>query len=336
MPGTRGETPDRLGHGPWIAALQAVREDQHDGAARGAGKAGHGQESLQGVADARAAVPVGDEARGGAERLLAVPELQRPRHARQPRADGEHLDMAGCPDQSMSETKMRIRARLHGARHVDEEQNGASARLASQARQAKDLAVVADHLLHRPPQIEPGPTPGPEAPISAPLRQMLGQSALKAPQRSRTRLRARNGAGEGLGRRRGLASLVDLVGGRRLEAAAAVLLHPQLLRFGLGGLAGELDRAQKVRIEQRVELLAPFRRRRQRRMRGAADVVEAARAQHRDGRQEGRGLLGRHRQAVGAQERSESDEWLGGTRQNCTGHAAAPVMMASSRGAMCV
>ena len=72
MPGPRGETLDRVGHGLGIAALEAVGHDQHDRAARVAGKARDGEERLQGIADARAAVPVGDEAGGEAERLLAV------------------------------------------------------------------------------------------------------------------------------------------------------------------------------------------------------------------------------------------------------------------------
>ena len=83
---------------------------------------------------------------------------------------------------------------------------------------------------------------------------------------------------QGLGRRCGLAGLVDVVGGGRLEAAAAVLLHAQVVRIGLGRLAAQLDGAQEVGVEQRVELLAPLRRRRQGGMGGAADVVEAARA----------------------------------------------------------
>ena len=158
----------------------------------------------------------------------------------------------------------------------------------------------------------PGPRLARDAPVAAPLRQALGQSALKAAQRVGLVGGRETARGEGLGRRRGLARLVDVVGGRRLEAAAAVLLHPQLVRIGLADLAGKLDRTQEVRIEQRVELLAPLRRRRQSRMRGAADVVEAARAQQRDGRQEGRGLLGRHRKAVGAQQSGERDERLDG------------------------
>ena len=54
-----------------VAALQPVGEHDHERAAREAGKARHRQERLQRIADARAAIPVGDEARGGGERLLA-------------------------------------------------------------------------------------------------------------------------------------------------------------------------------------------------------------------------------------------------------------------------
>ena len=42
VPGARGEALDGVGHGLRVAALQAVGEDQHHGAARGAGKARYG------------------------------------------------------------------------------------------------------------------------------------------------------------------------------------------------------------------------------------------------------------------------------------------------------
>ena len=210
----------------------------------------------------------------------------------------------------MGEAQVRVGARLHGARHVDQEQNGAAAQPAHEARQAEDLAVVADRLLHGAAQVEPVAAPGRDAPVAAPLRQALGQRALEAAQRVALVGGAEAARRQGLGRRGGLAGLVDVVGGGRLEAAAAVLLHAQVVRVGLGRLAAQFDGAEEVGVEQRVELLVPLRRRRQGRMRGAADVVEAARAQQRDGGQERRGLLRRDGEAVGAQQRREGDERL--------------------------
>ena len=229
VPGARGEAPDCVRHGLGVAPFQAVRDDQDDGTARGPGQARHGEEGLQGVTDAGAAVPVGDEAGSEAQRLLAVLALEGACDAGEPGADGENLDPVGGPHQSMGEAQVRVRARLHRARHVDDEQDGAPARLAAQTRQTEDLAVVADGLLHRPPQIEAGAAPGGDAPVAAPLRQAPGQRALETPQRVGFVGRREAARREGLCRGGGLARLVDLVGGRRLEAAAPVLLHAKVV-----------------------------------------------------------------------------------------------------------
>ena len=173
----------------------------------------------------------------------------------------------------MGEAQVRVGARLHGARHVDQQQDGAAAQAAHEARQAEDLAVVADRLLHGAAQVEAGAALGRDAPIAAPLRQAPGQCALEAAQRVGLVRGAEAARRQRLGGGGGLARLVDVVGGRRLEAAAAVLLHAQVVRVGLGHLAAQLDRAQEVGVEQRVELLVPLGRRRQGRMGGAADVV---------------------------------------------------------------
>src|SRR5262245_58636764 len=89
-----------------------------------------------------------------------------------------------------------------------------------------------------------------------------------------------------------------------------------------------------MRIEQRVERLAPLRRGRQGGMGGAPDVVEAAGPEQRDGGEERRGLLWRHGKTVGAQQAGEGDEWRRRSGESRVHHAAAPVMMASRRGAM--
>ena len=60
-----------------IAALEAVREHDERRAARQRGKARHGEKGVERVANARAAVPVGDEERRGGERLFAVAQAER-------------------------------------------------------------------------------------------------------------------------------------------------------------------------------------------------------------------------------------------------------------------
>ena len=177
-----------------------------------------------------------------AERLLAVPELQRARDAREPRADGEHLDAVGRAHQGVGEAQVRVGARLHRARHVDEQQNGAAAQAAHEARQAEDLAVVADRLLHGAAQVEAGAALGRDAPVAAPQRQALGQRALEAAQRVGLVRLGEAAHGQRLGCRRGLTGLVDVVGGGRLEAAAAVLLHAQVVGVGLGRSRGPARR----------------------------------------------------------------------------------------------
>ena len=146
--------------------------------------------------------------------------------------------------------------------------------LRTQARQAEDLAVVADGLLHRSPQVESAAALGGDAPIAAPqAADRSGSGAPEAAQRVALVGLGEAAHGQRFGCRRGLTGLVDVVGGGRLEAAAAVLLHAQVVGIGLADLAAQFDGAEEMRVEQRVELLMPLGRRRQRRMRGAADVV---------------------------------------------------------------
>ena len=131
------------------------------------------------------------------------------------------------------------------------------------------IAVVADGFSHRPPQVEAGAAPGGAAPIAAALWQTLGQRTLEALQRVDLIGGPEAAQRQGLGRRCGLTGLVDVVGGGRLEPARAVLLHTQVLRIGLSRRAAQLDGAQEMGVEQRVEFL--------RRSGGGARVAWAAR-----------------------------------------------------------
>ncbi len=92
------------------------------------------------------------------------------------------------------------------------------------------------------------------------------------------------------------------------------------------------SRAAEMDVEQPVVGRAALWRRRQGRKPGAADVLQAARAEQLDRRQEARRLLRRDREAVGAQQRDKGDEDARGTRQlKVVAHAAASAMIASSR-----
>ena len=71
-PGAPRQSCDRVAQGGRVAALQPVGDDHDRGAARIAAEPRHGEERLQRIADAGAAVPVADEMRGGGQRLLAA------------------------------------------------------------------------------------------------------------------------------------------------------------------------------------------------------------------------------------------------------------------------
>ena len=58
-----------------VAALEAVGEDDDGRAAGIAAEPRHGQERLQGVADAGAAVPVADQMRGGGKRPISAARI---------------------------------------------------------------------------------------------------------------------------------------------------------------------------------------------------------------------------------------------------------------------
>ena len=60
-----------------IAALEAVRDDHDRGAAGISAEPGHGEEGLQRIADAGAAVPIADQEGSRVQRLLAALQPQR-------------------------------------------------------------------------------------------------------------------------------------------------------------------------------------------------------------------------------------------------------------------
>ena len=90
-----------------------------------------------------------------------------------------------------------------------------------------------------------------------------------------------------------------------------------------------LHLAEEVRAEQRIERDAALGRRRQSRMRGAADVGDGVRPEQADGRKERGGLLGRDRKTVRPQQRREADKGARCPWKDT--HAAASAKMASSR-----
>ena len=98
-----------------------------DGAARIGRKARHGEERLQRVADARAAVPIADDLRRARERLLAPLEPHR-RVTRVSRVPKVNVSTRGAAwRQRMSETEIVVGARLHRAGDVDQQQQSCAA-----------------------------------------------------------------------------------------------------------------------------------------------------------------------------------------------------------------
>jgi hypothetical protein len=120
--------------------------------------------------------------------------------------------------------------------------------------------------------------------------------------------------GQGLHGGRILSGLVDFIGEQGLEPAKAVLLHAQGLVVRLAEGVAFRHLAEEMRAEQRVERRAALRRRRQRRMRGAANVRDRLRSKQANGGKEGNGLFGRDRKPVRPQERGKCHERLCRTR----------------------
>jgi hypothetical protein len=118
-----------------------------------------------------------------------------------------------------------------------------------------------------------------------------------------------------------VSGFVHVVRERGLGAAAAVLLHAHGLVVRLAERVDLFHLTEEVHAEQCVERGAAFGRRRQCRMRGAADVGDRSRPEQADRFEERRGLLRRNRKTIEAQQRREGDEGARRTRKDT--HAAA-------------
>ena len=110
----------------------------------------------------------------------------------------------------------------------------------------------------------------------------------------------------------------------QLDAAGALLLYAHgVVRFAEYFAFFHL--AEEMRVEKCIERNAPVRLRRERRMRGAADVGDRSRAEQPDRFEEHGGLLRRDGKAVRAQQRRKGHERLCRTRKHA--HAAASAMI---------
>ncbi len=332
-PGAPRQARDGVGERERVAALETVGDDEHRGAARIAGEARHGEEGLQRVADAGAAVPVADNMRGARERLLAPFQMHRPRHPRQPRAEGEDLDARTRLRERMGEAEVLLRARLHRAGDVDQQQDFPRTRAALEAREAQNLAVVARRVAQGAPEIDDPAAAGACATVAASARQARGRLALESAQRIVAFRGAEAALDKRLGAGRRLARFVGFVPERRLVVAALLLLDANALLIAFVVAADGLL-AKEMNGEEAVEGAMALGRRRERREAGLADVLGVARTEQRDRREEGGRLLRSHGKAVGAQQRDEREKWPRGAWQGGVAHAAASAISASSRPAM--
>ena len=179
----------------------------------------------------------------------------------------------------MRDAQVLFGALLHGAGHVDEQQDTALAQPALQPAQRHHVAVVADRFAQGPPRVEVLAAARAHAPVTGTARQMRGRRTGEAPQHLMVALRSKAPHRQRLGGGCVLPGFVDLVGDERLGAARALFLNPHRFVLGLAERLALLHFAKKVHSEQRIECGAPVRRWRERRMRGAADVGDRSRAE---------------------------------------------------------
>src|SRR4051794_20362834 len=267
------------------------------------------------------------------QRLLAALDPQRPRHPRQPGAEGEYFNVRRRLHQRMGETQIVLRTGLHRAGDIDQKQHLARPRTPLQPSEPHHLAVVARGLAQGAPQVRPGAASRAPAAMAAPPwqagRGLAGQTA--------QRVAGASGSEAALDQRFGAschdAGFIGLVGESGLLAVSLVLQPNDLVVLGFA--ARKLVAAEEVDLEQVVIGGAPLRRRRQRRKPGLPDVFQSARTEKIDCREEGYGLLRRDGKAVAAQQGHEGDEGARGARQvRLFAHATASAISASSRGAM--
>ena len=248
---------------------------------------------------------------GGRESRVAVLEPKRARHPRQPGAEGEDLDAVGALDgvrQGVGEAQMRLRAGLHGAGHVDEQQEVALPRPALEAGQADDVAVVPHGLAQHPAQVEASAPPRSGAAITSASGEARGRGAGEAAQRLPVVVRSEAPQRQGFRRGRGLPRLVDLVREERLLVSPALVANLDGIVLQAGDVRSDPLRAEEVDVEQSVEIAAALRRRGEGGVGGAPDVRDRARAEQADGGEESGRLLRRDGEAVGAEERRKGEE----------------------------
>src|SRR5439155_14411662 len=104
-----------------VAALPAVGAEEDDRAASEHASRPAAIELVQRVADARAAGPIRDRMRHAGDGGVGAAPPDLPRHAREPRPEGEGLDAAPAARERVREVEEESRVRLHRARDVEEE-----------------------------------------------------------------------------------------------------------------------------------------------------------------------------------------------------------------------
>ena len=210
----------------------------------------------------------------------------------------------------MGETQVVLGARLHRAGDVDEQQHLARPHAPLEARQLDDFAVVARRVAQRAAQVDHG---------AAPARASDGSSAASAGAAAASRVSRRSASPVSAGPKRRSTSASARVAAWPIRSTSSalerfVLAAPVLLdadtssSFALRQVLA--FRAEEMHVEQRVIGGVALGRRGERREAGVADVLEIARPQQADRREERRRLLRRDREAVGAQQRDEGEEGL--------------------------
>ena len=295
--GARREALHGAYHRCRVSTLEPVRQHDDVGSAGITGKAGHGEECFERVADPGAAIPICDKAGRLSKGVLAVLQPQRAGEARQACAERENVHARHRVDDFMRQREMCIAALLHRAGYVDQEKNRAGAHCAPLPLQAHDFAFVAHCRPQAPCEVDALAAPRGLVAIAAPAGQGIGQGIGKPPQRLRIVGGAQSADRKGFRSRGGLARLVDVLADHDFFGAD-VVLHLHLV-IGLPFVVTWLtDSPKEMQVEQGVKAHPLLRMRRKGCECGLAHMLDGARAEQFHRLKEAHRLLGGDRESV--------------------------------------
>src|SRR4029453_17093642 len=164
--------------------------------------------------------------RGRRQRLLAAFDTERAGDAGQPGAEGEYFDVGSRVGERMRKLYVVVRAALHRAGDVDQQQDLARPGAPLQPSEPEHLAVIADALAQGAAQIGPRATTGAHAAMASASRQSGRGLAREFAQGIAGRAYRKAAFDQCLGPRSDKSGLIGLISQQRFVLAAAFLLPP--------------------------------------------------------------------------------------------------------------